>query len=221
MSDISDRELNEILERWARWRFGARWYQPAAIASGGQYLGGRGSRVCPTCKGSKRLPGHLVGASVAFINMPCPQCNGEGRISGNLASVRRQRLIACVYCRFLDPRTGVYRSTGEMPDGRTCHKCHGGRRLVVDLQVHPATIKGTAAQGRAIESDPLSAQINATVIAWQHDEKTVMLAKVLVAEYCHNGTQEMKAKKMGNNRQWFKRQLREARARIRLAILAK
>ncbi len=207
--------IREALERWARWRSGARYYGGGAVASGGQYLGGRGSRVCPTCKGSRRLPGHLVGSHLDFLNVPCPQCSGEGKVTGDLAPDQRRREIDCVFCAVEDPRTGTRRSTGELPDGRTCHKCNGGKRLIVHLKVHPATIKSTRYLGPEPDADPTSRRIEAIVTDWLARDATYWLSRVVEAEYCTNGTQEMKVRVMnGASQAWFAARLKEAHAKL-------
>ena len=207
---ISTRQKSETraaFERWARWRSGARFYGGGGGSGGGGLLGrlnqGRGSTVCPTCKGARRLPGHLVGSSREYIDdVPCPGCDGEGRVAGDLVATKRSRIIDCVYCR--DPVTGT--SRGEI-DGRSCHKCQGGKRLMVELKVHPATIKGTRYLGPDGEPDPVAALVDRTVTDWAARDVTYWLAKVVTQEYCYNGTQEMKATRMGVSRVWYAKNL--------------
>jgi hypothetical protein len=203
-------EVRESFERWARWRSGAKYYGGGGSGgAAGGLLGalrnGRGSSVCPTCKGGRRLPGHLVGSSQEFINVPCPGCDGEGTVQGDLAATKRTREIACVYCR--DPVTGT--SRGEV-DGRTCHKCQGGKRLLVELKVHPATIKGTRYMGPDGEPDPIAALVDRTVMGWAERNHTYWLARVVTQEYCSNGTQEMKYRKLGVSKVWYIKNLMDA-----------
>lgn len=212
----------EALERWARWRSGARYYGPHAGPRdvGGssfivQLLNGRGSTTCPTCKGQGRMPGYLVGSQAEFINAPCPQCGGLKRVSADLGAVSAKKTIDCEHCRVYDKASGSYRSLGELPDGRTCHVCRGARvRVLKHMQVHPATIKGTRHLGAEAPADPVSLLINRTVLAWQERNETYWLARVVVAEYCHNGTAALKARTMGVSAVWFCKNLKEAHRRI-------
>lgn len=205
-------DVRDALERWARWRVGGAAlvsYWPDS-ASGGQYLSGRGSRVCPTCKGDGRMPGHLVGSQEDYISVPCPHCEGAKRVAGDLDVIVRSREIDCVFCARQDPRNGTWRSTGELADGRTCHKCHGGKRMIFTLKVHPATIKGTRYFGANEDPDPTSALIDRTVAGWLQANATFWLGRVVLAEYCASGTQESKACRMGVSRGWYCRNLGEA-----------
>lgn len=212
-------DIREAFERWARWRAGARYHgrEPRGGEGGGilgQLRNGSGSRACPTCKGSGRMPGHLVGSMLAFINVPCPQCDGEKKVAGDLDASQRTREIECVFC--YDSKTE--RATGELPDGRTCHKCKGGKRLLITLKVHPAIIKSTRHFGQDPAADPVSALIERTVEAWGHYDATYWLARVVIEEYCHNGTQEMKAQRLGVSRPWYTRNLTEAHQRMAVII---
>jgi len=222
-------DVHPYLERWAR-VFGDDYVFTAdkkvirkrpgngafhiPISAGsllGKLMAGRGSSVCPTCKGSRRMPGHLVGSMQDFINVPCPGCGGEGRVDGDLASTQRTRTIACPYC--WQQLHGRWRSTGEI-NGRTCHKCRGGKRQIVDLKVHPATIKGTRYMGPDAAVDKTTLAINSLVLGWAQANDTYWLARVVVEEYCRNGTQQMKSVKMGVSRCWFKKNLSEAHRRL-------
>lgn len=206
--------VREAFERWARWREQARYYGGSGAASGGQYQDGRGTRVCPTCKGKKRMPGHLVGSKQEYLPVPCPQCEGAGKVAGDLGVTRRTRVIDCDYCR--DEKTGT--SRGELPDGRTCHKCTNGKRVKVDLLVHPATIKSTRHLGPFVDPDTVSVKINATVLDWLQHNSTYWLARVVIEEYCRNGTQVTKAKRIGVSQGWFSKNLKEAHGRMETVI---
>lgn len=214
ISTLSKNEIREAFERWARWRDGARYYGRGVRPVTGGLLGalrdGRGAVVCPTCKGARRLPGYLVGSHQEFINVPCPGCGGEGKVDGDLAATRRARVIDCVFCRRTDPVSGRTTSTGEMPDGRTCHRCYGGRRLLVQLAVHPATIKGTRYQGPDPEPDPVAVLVNKTVLDWRERNVTYWWARVVTAEYCQNGTQKLKYEKLGVSKVWYWKNLMAA-----------
>jgi len=212
MAVIHRDSVCEAFERWARWREGARYHGNGGGGGGilGRLRRGSGSRVCPTCKGAGRMPGHLVGSSYEFINVPCPQCDGAKKVAGDLDPAQRQKEIDCVFCR--DPYSG--RATGELPDGRSCHKCHGGKRLVVLLKVHPATIKGTRYLGPDGEPDPVSALIERTIEAWKDHNETYWLARVVIEEYTRNGTQEMKAMRLRVSQAWFSKNLKAAHRRM-------
>lgn len=207
VSTLRKNEVRSAFERWARWREGARYHGGGGSSGVGGLLGalrdGRGSSVCPTCKGARRMPGHLVGSTFEFLNVPCPGCDGEGKVAGDLAAAKRTRVIDCVFCR--DEKTG--RATGELPSGSTCPKCKGGKILKVDLKVHPATIKGTRHLGPDVDPDPVAALVNRTVLGWAEHDVTYWLARVVMEEYCANGTQEMKATRMGVSRVWYMKNL--------------
>jgi hypothetical protein len=208
-------KIREAFERWARWRSGARYYGESTENNGvlGELRDSRGSSVCPTCKGAKRMPGHLIGSTLTYINQPCPTCCGEGKVDGDLGVSRRVRTVGCVFC--FDAGPMVRRSTGVMPDGRTCHVCRGaGKRVIVTLQVHPATIKGTRYLGQDCDPDPVSALIERTTEAWSHYNETYWPARVVIEEYTHNGTQEMKAQRLHVSRPWYARNLTEAHRRM-------
>lgn len=212
-------DVRECCERWARWREQARYYARSPAASGGEYIGGRGWRDCPTCKGDGRMPGHLVGSTADYINgVPCPVCNGDKRVTGDLAPTVMRRNIQCLYCRVYDARTGTYRATGEMPDGSTCIRCQGGRRAVIEVKVHPATIRSTRHLGPQADPDKISVIINSTVLEWQQTNATYWLARVLVEEYCKNGTAAIKAQKMGVSAAWFSVNLKQAHIRLEAII---
>lgn len=212
-------DVRECCERWARWRERARYYARPPAASGGEYIGGRGWRDCPTCKGDGRMPGHLVGSKADYINgVPCPVCNGDKRVSGDLAPTVMRRNIQCPYCRVYDERSGTYRATGELPGGRTCIRCQGGRRDVIELVVHPATIRSTRHLGPQADPDAISVLINSTVLDWQQTNATYWLARVITEEYCKNGTAAMKAQKMGVSAAWFSVNLKEAHRRLEAII---
>lgn len=206
-------DIRQDFERWAWWRNGAR-YQGGGGGVLGRLQHGRGSTVCPTCKGSGRMPGHLVGSALEFINVPCPQCDGEKKVAGDLDPAKRTREVDCVWC--MDKRG---HATGLLPDGRTCHKCHGGKRLLITLKVHPATIPGTRHFGPD-DADPISALIERTVEGWRHHNETYWLARVIWQEYCANGTQEMKAMRLGVSLGWYKKNLTEAHRRMAEIIAA-
>jgi hypothetical protein len=157
------------------------------------------------------MPGHLVGSSFEFLNVPCPHCAGTGKVDGDLDMQKHTREIDCVFCA--DPVTGT--ANGETATGGTCHKCHGGKRLIISLKVHPATIAGTRRYGGDHESDPLSARIEEAVESWLQRNITYWLARVVVEEYCRNGTQEMKATRLRVSRPWYCRNLSEAHLRVR------
>lgn len=211
--------VRECCERWARWRERARYYVHSPAASGGEYIGGRGWRDCPTCHADGRMPGHLVGSTAAYINgVPCPVCNGDKRVTGNLAPTVKRTSFWCLDCRVYDQRARTYRSTGELPDGRTCHRCHGGRRDVVELVVHPATIPSTRHLGPQVNPDAISVLINSTVLEWEQTNATYWLARVIVEEYCRDGTQTIKAQRLRGSQGWFSKHLKEAHARLELVI---
>jgi len=209
-------KIREAFERWARWRSGARYYGDESGKSTGvlgELRDSRGSSVCSTCKGAKRMPGHLIGSAQAFINQPCPTCGGEGKVDGNLGVSTHVRTVGCVFCFDADPM--VRRSTGTMPDGRTCHVCRGaGKRVIMELQVHPATIKGTCYLGQDYEPDPVSALIERTVEGWSHYDATYWLARVVIEEYTRNGTQEMKAQRFHVSERWYRKKLADAHRRM-------
>ncbi len=210
--DLAHSRAREAFEKWARWRAGARPGGGAMVGGGGGLLGrltaGRGARVCPTCRGARRLPGHLVGARAEFLNVPCPGCDGQGRLAADLAAQKRTREIDCPFCaRTVHGRTV---STGELPDGRSCHRCQGGKRLIVQLAVHPATIPGTRHLGPDPGPDPVVALVQRTVLAWAGRNETYWLARVVTEEYLHHGTQEMKALRLHVSTRWFRMNLLRA-----------
>lgn len=203
-------DVREYFEMWARWRERARYYHSAPAAAGGEYIGAKGSRVCPTCEGDGRMPGHLVGLQQKYAPLPCPQCDGHKRVSGDLGAKLKKRQVDCPFCLVRDERNGTYRATGELPDGRTCHKCKGGRRIEIDLTVHPAMIKSTTHLGPYTDPDTISVLINTTVMQWREHNAHYWLARVVVEEYCRNGTQTIKAERIGVSQGWFSKNLDKA-----------
>lgn len=210
ISTRSKSEVREAFERWARWDEAERYHGGGWSSGAGGLLGslcdGRGSTVCPTCKGQRRMPGHLVGSSYEFLNVPCPGCAGDGKVAGDLAAAKRAREITCVFC--LDEKTGT--ATGELPSGSTCPKCKGGKILKVDLKVHPATIKGTRYLGPDGGPGPTVELVDRTMRRWANGDLTKWMELVVRAEYTHNGTQDMKVTRMGISRSWYTRNLRLA-----------
>lgn len=196
-------DVRECCERWARWRYSgaALIYWHPRVASGGQFLVGRGSKACPTCKGSGRMPGYLVGSALDFINHPCPTCDGSKQVMGDLKTDKKAKPVTCSEC-----------NKGELKDGRTCIKCRGsGWRVIENLTVHPVTIKGTRRFGQNQDPQPISALIDRAVAAWMNSNSRFWLARVIFAEYCgENENQEIKAMAMRVSQPWYSKNLNEA-----------
>lgn len=217
-------DVRHYLERWARWPTEVRGF--AAVGYGGcttigRLLSGKRMKVCSLCHGEKRIAGKRVGVKYPII--VCPTCNGFGYEEATLKIESRPRLVDCHACRTYDERSKRYRSTGLLPDGRTCHKCHGGKRIEEQRLVHPATIPGTLRFGADIDPDPVSAMLDRTIAGWQHTNATYWLHVVVVMEYRNQYlgrlvaggmTQGDKADVMRVSRRWYERNLSEAHNRI-------
>lgn len=205
-------DVRVAFERWARWRVSGA---PLTVGSSnatltGRLLDGLRSTLCPDCKGARRIEGKRVGLNVEWID-PCPRCCGEGRIKGDLRPNEDHTTVACTACVVIFD--GKPKSTGEI-NGRTCHKCCGsGTRVIAQLEVNPAGIRGTRYHGANEDVDPISALLDRTVAAWSQTNLTFWLYRVVIVEYCEWGTQEEKALDMRVSRRWYLKNLATAHQR--------
>lgn len=217
MNALSNRpiDVREYMERWIRWASrgcGVNYRMPSLT---GKLMDGMRSTTCPDCKGEGRIPGHKVGSLLAWID-PCPRCLGEKRIKGDLEGNRSVASGPCPYCR-KKGEDGKYRSTGEI-NGRTCHKCKGGKRTVISLEVNPAGIRATRYSGANEDDDPISLSIDGLVAGWAQTDGTYWLHLVTVLEYTKVGTQGQKARyageehgiKGGFSQSWYSKHLDRA-----------
>lgn len=222
LNDQREIDVRHYLEQWARWPTVLRG---SSGGIGGNVIGrlmsGKRMRVCSLCHGEKRIPGKLVGVKHPVI--VCPRCNAEGSEPATLKSDRRPTVTPCEHCRTYDEQSKRYRSTGELPDGRVCHMCQGGKRTIIELHVHPATISGTRYYGANTDPDPVSALLDRTVAGWAQTNLTYWLHAVVMMEYRNQYlgrlvaggmTQGDKAIAMRVSRQWYVKNLSEAHKRI-------
>lgn len=222
LNDQKEIDVRHYLEQWARWPTVLRG---SSGGIGGTVIGrlvsGKRLRVCTLCHGEKRIPGKLVGVKHPVI--VCPRCNGERYEPATLKSDKHPKLMPCEYCRFFDEQSKRYRSTGELPNGRPCHKCQGGKRTIIELYVHPATISGTRYYGANTDPDPVSAMLDRTIAGWAQTNLTYWLHAVVMMEYRNQYlgrlvaggmTQGDKAVAMRVSRQWYVKNLSEAHKRI-------
>lgn len=222
LNDQKEIDVRHYLEQWARWPTVLRG---SSGGIGGTVIGrlvsGKRMRVCTLCHGEKRVAGKLVGVKHPVI--VCPRCNGEGYEPATLKSDKHPKLMPCEYCRVFDEQSKRYRSTGELPNGRPCHKCQGGKRTIIELYVHPATISGTRYYGANTDPDPVSALLDRTIAGWAQTNLTYWLHAVVMMEYRNQYlgrlvaggmTQGDKAEAMHVSRPWYTRNLSEAHRRI-------
>lgn len=226
LNDQKEIDVRHYLEQWARWPTVLRG---SSGGIGGTVIGrlmsGKRMRVCSLCHGEKRIQGKLVGVKHPVI--VCPRCNAEGLEPATLKSDRRPRVTPCEHCRTYDEQSKRYRSTGELPDGRVCHMCQGGKRTIIDLHVHPATISGTRYFGANTDPDPVSALLDRTIAGWQHANPTYWPYAVVMMEYRNEYkylnrvivapgwmTQSDKAEVMGVSDRWYRLKLNDAETRL-------
>lgn len=199
-------DAREALERWARWRIGgARFYGGSLHSLTGKLLNGLRWVACPSCEGKGKVP--------EFD--PCPRCGGECIVkAAGLEADRGVSNTPCTGCLAPDPHTGELKPTGEA-NGNTCNQCRGSKiRTRTTLRVNPAGINGTRYYGANEDADPVSLLIDRTVSGWALLPLTYWLHRVVIAEYCLSGTQEMKAAKLGHNQPYFSKKLVDAHQRI-------
>ena len=211
LNDQREIDVRYYLEQWARWPTVLRG---SSGGIGGTVIGrlmsGKRMMVCSLCKGKKKIAGALIGSPYPVV--VCTRCDGAGYEPTTLDTESRMQMVDCDVCRVYDDRSKRYRSTGELPDGRTCHKCHGGRRRLMleacdcnqgttadgamcsrcngsrvapvreDL-VHPATISGTRYYGANTDPDPVSAMLDRTIATWAKSNLTYWLNAVVMMEY--------------------------------------
>lgn len=210
MHNVARREsIADLMERWARWRFGRSEAIGRPVSGGsltGRLMSGMRSTVCPACKGHGKLPGHLVGSSLVWID-PCPQCYGAKRVNGDLAPETKIRVEICGHC-----------TRGEN-NGRTCHRCRGsGERVIVTQKVNPASIPSTVPPTGNNHDDPLSERVDRVVASWRQNDRTLSLYFVVIEEYTKNGRQSDKADRCHISQGYYSKLLTQAHDLVQQGI---
>ena len=77
-------EIRQHLKVWSKWRrtgrLGQGLYWPR-VSITGRFLDGMKGDTCPSCKGHKKLPGHVYEIDEVWVE--CQRCNGTGRVKLN------------------------------------------------------------------------------------------------------------------------------------------
>lgn len=181
---MTDR-IREQMEGWARWRHYRHAGYGKTILQ--RVLEGMPGTNCPTCAGSGRAPGALIGRKGTFI--ACPTCGGNGRVKLD-ASDHQLRTRPCPHCRL----PGERESRGEV-NGRTCIPCRGTGVLVRETdKVNPAFITSTYRE----PDHPTYQRIDRLVCELRRRDHLLSYYFVVHSEYCDaRGTQAMKADRLG------------------------
>ncbi len=185
--------IKAACETWARWCCGSR--QPGGVSPTGRLMLGVSGNICP---------GWLDDVSNGRGHDPwCPLCHGTGKLPLSLTAERRTVTRCCPVCE------------NEKDRRESCHRCRGaGRVTIVTAWVNPASIRSTAPPGQ----DWQSWMIDDLVTGWREHDRTFWMNRVVVREYFHNGTQAMKAHRMGVSAVWYNKRLLAAYRSIGQAI---
>ena len=173
------------IESWARWC--ASGHVVRNISMTGRLMMGAANNVCP---------GWLDDVAARRGHDPwCPMCHGTGRLPMKLtATVRRSRRV-CPCCE------------NEKDRRERCHRCRGAGVVEVVAQwVNPAAIRSTAPSGL----DWQSWMLDEMITGWREQDRTFWMNRVVIREYFHNGTQDLKAQRLRISQSWYKKCLRAA-----------
>lgn len=179
------------MEQWARWCHGSTGAGGMSIT--GRLMHGIKGNVCSAWLDDMQARrGH---------DPDCPICHGTGR--ARLDDILRTRILRCPICdqhgKFL---------------GDHCFRCHGTRFISLrHVRVNPACIPGTRHVGHQANTDACTL-IDALVSAWRDTDPTYWMNRVVVSEHHHNGTQEMKARRLRISLATYKRHLTHAHRRV-------
>lgn len=201
MTEAENIKAREWMERWAKWRAGARASESLGLPRVtiiGRVLDGMPSTKCTLCDGQGKVPGWKVHAHAHFVQ--CPQCGGAGKIKADPHS-STAKTTRCPQCKDHKKRKD---RPGEIM-GVTCYKCHGAGQITVRTEkVNPAFIRSTRF-GSGIPSDPLCLAIDRAVCALEFQ-----LQEVILLEYGRSGTQQDKADRLRISQAHFSRLLDQA-----------
>ncbi len=192
-------------EAWARWCSGSR--AAGAISMTGRLMMGAGGNVCPEwINDLAHGRGH---------DPWCPLCHGHGRLPMRLSATSKSVQRVCPRCEGAngpslarDPRLDPIGENAKAASF-TCHRCRGaGTVTVISQWVNPAAIRSTRpADGTG---DWQSWMLDDLVTGWRDEDRTFWMNRVVIREYFHNGTQEMKAARLRISESWYKKCLRAA-----------
>lgn len=130
----------------------------------------------------------------------CPLCDGRGRLKLEIRAQRRTRRVRCSVC---DPDGKFF--------GEWCWRCHGSKIVeVVELPVNPAGIRRTGSGGGGYMPSTACMAIDELVSGWRESDETIWWHRVVVREYCYNGTQKLKAQQLRVSLSFYEKRLREA-----------
>ena len=187
-------------ESWARWC--ASGHTARAVSMTGRLMMGAPGNTCP---------GWLDDVAARRGHDPwCPLCHGTGRLPMKLAATVLRSRRVCPCCE------GESDPQGKPTDRRLrCHRCHAtGIVEIVSQWVNPAAIRSTAPPGL----DWQSWMLDELITGWRDEPATFWMNRVVIREYFWNGTQDMKAKRLGISMGWYKKRLRAAYLAIDQAI---
>ncbi len=196
---MATERIRERMEMWARYRWSGGGSGSRTFFD--KVLRGMPGTNCPACAGIGRLAlGRQRGVEQYAI---CSNCGGAGKI--RLEKPRSfVRVRICPRCRPM--KAGDV--AGEI-GGRTCHRCRGSGKIIVDLtQVNPAFIHSTY-----LQPDNLVAQrIDRLVCELRQRDVLLGYWLVIHAEYCdiRGGTQVDKADRVGIAYENYKKRLTRA-----------
>jgi hypothetical protein len=202
IAEIAPPHVNDItyvkacLETWARWCHGA---VRGGISITGRLMQGIKSNVCPGW-----IDDVLAGRA---HDAWCPHCGGTGRVK--MKQILHTTARRCPLC----DEQGLFL-------GQSCFRCHGTRTVTMrHIQINPATIRSTRHVGGQANTDT-STLIDALVAGWREHDQTYWLNRVIISEYHHNGTQEMKARRLRISRSWYCKNLADAHRRVERMLVA-
>ena len=178
---INDRPyIVGVMERWARWCHGSI---SGGVSITGRLMQGIKSNICP---------GWLDDVTSGKGHDPyCHICHGTGRVPMEAEITSKTKI--CHICDGNKKFAGV-----------DCWRCRGrGKVRIANLKVNPACIPSTKNVGGHTPSDAVSVLVDDLISQWREHDETLWMAKVSVAEYHYNGTQEMKAAKLRISRAFF------------------
>ena len=185
--------IREKMERWARYRqFRHGGYGKTMLQ---RVMDGMPGTICPTCAGRRHLAGYPA----------CPTCSGTGRVKLKPEAERHNR-IRCKPCG----------GKGEI-EGRTCMHCRGqGYKWKSTVKVNPAYISSTYRE----PDDAQSERIDRLVCELRRRHALLGYWYVIDAEYLdrRQGTQEMKALRLGIQAENYRKRLQRALEWIDLAL---
>lgn len=194
---VKIRDLTHVksaLERWACRRYGG---SIGDMSMTGKLMSGVRDNVCTLW---------LDDIAARKAHDPfCPLCQGRGRV--RLDEAKRRRVSKCSIC---DPK-------GQFM-GQICFRCGGKKSYVTyDILVNPAVIRGTG----SMYTDVVCHIVDNLVGSWRESDATVWLHRVIVNEYCWNGTQVIKARRLRVSLSFYEKRLHEGHAAVERELDAK